>query len=221
MATDAVLRRQVIANGWVVLQRSINQTRLAQEVSELGRSLGQVGANRNGVAVEVLKPTASEDAYANSQSARHGARQIPLHTDGAHRLVPPRFIILACVEPSCVSVPTVLSPFAGCPLSDGERLELESAPVTYKNGRRSFHSTIINRDRAFIRFDLGCMIFPDCRSEAVANLFLSRANESKVYAHQWRSGDVLIFDNYSILHGRGDIDQEATADRKLLRVSVQ
>jgi alpha-ketoglutarate-dependent taurine dioxygenase len=37
----------------------------------------------------------------------------------------------------------------------------------------------------------------------------------------WRIGDVLIIDNWNVLHGRGLAGTQASSDRKLFRVSVQ
>lgn len=37
----------------------------------------------------------------------------------------------------------------------------------------------------------------------------------------WREGDVLIVDNWNVLHGRGETAFAASPDRRLERVSVQ
>jgi alpha-ketoglutarate-dependent taurine dioxygenase len=39
--------------------------------------------------------------------------------------------------------------------------------------------------------------------------------------HWWQPGDVLVIDNYMVLHGRGVNDESASSDRKLLRASVE
>lgn len=221
MATDATLRQTIISNGWIVFKRSSNEFALIDEVRRLGQSLGKPGANRKGEEVEVLSPTSPMSAHTNSLSNKHGMGRFPLHTDGAHRLTPPRFIVLACVHPGARTAPTVLAPIGDFSLSKEEKCELESAPLTFRNGRQSFHSTILGQKRAFVRFDQDCMSYPDQRSRAAAHLFLERANAITLIEHWWQPGDVLVIDNYMVLHGRGVNDESASSDRKLLRASVE
>jgi alpha-ketoglutarate-dependent taurine dioxygenase len=73
----------------------------------------------------------------------------------------------------------------------------------------------------FIRYDPGCMVPQGSESEASAKLIAHRAKEVGFTAVHWRTGDVLVIDNWNALHGRGRGVSEASSDRKLLRVSVQ
>lgn len=73
----------------------------------------------------------------------------------------------------------------------------------------------------FIRFDVGCMVPRGAESEASANLIARRASQVGFTLVHWRTGDVLVWDNWNVLHGRGLGVSEASSDRKLLRVSVQ
>ena len=51
--------------------------------------------------------------------------------------------------------------------------------------------------------------------------FFSYHNQShKVQSVDWKPGDVLIIDNWRVLHGRGE-HENAAPNRKLLRVLVQ
>lgn len=84
-------------------------------------------------------------AATNSLSRRYGRGAFPLHTDGAHRLNPPQFIILTCVEPGVCAVPTMLVRMSDMKLTAVERQIAETEAFLFLNGRRSFYSTILNR----------------------------------------------------------------------------
>jgi hypothetical protein len=100
-------------------------------------------------------------------------------------------------------------------------VRLESAPFFVRNGRQSFYSTICSPARTFVRFDTGCMVPKGAESEANAALIVRRTKEIGFTAVGWRTGDILIIDNWNVLHGRGDGSAETSDDRRLLRVSVQ
>jgi hypothetical protein len=126
-----------------------------------------------------------------------------------------------CASPGTAPVPTSLLRFRDLHATEHERALLEAAPFLVRNSRRSFYSTICSPLRPFIRFDEGCMAPQSKEGEASAKLIARRATEVGVTAVHWRIGDVLIIDNWNVLHGRGLGDTQASSDRKLFRVSVQ
>jgi Taurine catabolism dioxygenase TauD, TfdA family len=183
--------------------------------------LGNPVSGRAGRKIEPLIPTKQGAANTNSLSVVHGVGSFPIHTDGAHRIQPPRFVVLVCASPGTSPVPTTLIRFRDLKFTASERTRLEAAPFLVRNGRRSFYSTICSPSRMFIRFDAGCMMPQGPQSEASARLIAHRANEIGFTLVHWRTGDVLVIDNWTVLHGRGLGISEASSDRKLLRVSVQ
>lgn len=61
-------------------------------------------------------------------------------------------------------------------------------------------------------------MLPD-ESEALLQILLKYIKRSEnIYAHKWRKGDLLIFDNHAMLHGRKDYDLQYK--RKLRRLSL-
>src|ERR1700756_4797511 len=56
--------------------------------------LGRPIEGRAGQTIEPLAPRKRALARAKSLSVVHGLGSFPMHTDGAHRLQPPRFIVL-------------------------------------------------------------------------------------------------------------------------------
>jgi hypothetical protein len=95
---------------------------------------------------------------------------------------------------------------------------LEEAPVLVRNGRRSFYSTILAPGRAFLRYDPGCLEPLDERGRKAIQLIEDRATRALSYAHHWRRSDVLIIDNWRVLHGRSPSDNGS--GRRLARFLI-
>jgi hypothetical protein len=211
----------VVRDGWfksTVIEMGHDMRSAPETIAKL---LGNPVTGRAGQKIEPLIPTAQAAANPKSLSVVHGFGSFPVHTDGAHRLQPPRFVVLVCASPGTSPVPTSLIRFRDLKVTASERTRLEATPFLVHNGRRSFYSTICSASRMFIRYDPGCMVPQGSESEASAKLIAHRAKEVGFTAVHWRTGDVLVIDNWNVLHGRGLGVSEASSDRKLLRVSVQ
>lgn len=187
----------------------------------IAKMLGNPVTGRAGKKIEPLIPQTQASANAKSLSVVHGLGSFPMHTDGAHRIQPPRFVVLVCASLGVSSVPTTLVRFRDLQITASERARFEVTPFLVRNGRQSFYSTICSPSRTFIRFDAGCMVPQGSESEACAKLIARRAKDIGFTAVDWRTGDVLVIDNWNVLHGRGIGAAKASDDRKLLRVSVQ
>lgn len=171
--------------------------------------------------VEPLLPLAPEEAHPRFLSALHGSNGFPLHTDGAHRLLPPRFIVLACQCPGTRGVPTILIRFSDIRMTNREKCRCEGAPFLVSNGRHSFYTTIVQPARDLVRFDVGCML-PARREAALVQAAIQRQLDGcTATVIHWREGDVLVVDNRNVLHGRGDAAITASPDRRLERLSIQ
>ena len=141
--------------GWLRLQATSLEN-LEQDIRDFANILGTPAAGRDGRILERLTPQDTVTAKAKSLSVIHGLGSFPLHTDGAHRARPPRFLLLACIRPGILPVPTLLQRFSDLRLTVEQRGLCSTATFLIKNGRRSFYSTIAG-DRPYIRFDEGCM----------------------------------------------------------------
>lgn len=211
----------VCERGWLHLRATDSENNLAKEVLDVALLLGEPMKCRNGTVVESLVPLHAEHANTNSLSMQHGFGAFPLHIDGAHLSQPPRFLLLACVSPGFPPVPTTLVHFHKLNLLEVERQLCESAPFHVRNGRWSFYSSILVRSRPFVRFDQGCMkpMFADGRRAMTA--ITLRAAELGPTVFNWKARDILIIDNWRVLHGRGLPSSVASLDRHILRVSIQ
>lgn len=61
-------------------------------------------------------------------------------------------------------------------------------------------------------------VHPEEGEELLQMLFSDIQSPTNVYAHKWRAGDVLVWDNYAMLHGRKEFDYRYP--RKLQRLSI-
>ena len=215
------LAHDVRFHGWVRLRGSSHAAGLATEIMHLARTLGEPMGGRRDRMVEMLMPMAAERAKANSLSERHGLGAFPFHIDGAHRSRPPRFLILACVDAGASPVPTLLARFHELSLDKVDCQRCATAPFVVRNGRRSFYSTITAEVRPFVRFDPCCMkpLCPD--ADALAKTIAARSEELGPTAIYWMAGDILILDNWRVLHGRGTGPSVPSRERCILRVAVQ
>ncbi|KJK04648.1 hypothetical protein UB44_03340 [Burkholderiaceae bacterium 26] len=173
---------------------------------------------RAGALMELIRPQTANDAHPRSLSARYGMGEFPLHVELSHRPRPCRYILLGCIEPGTLSVPTLLLDWWSLDFTHEELDLLGNAPILVRTGRRSFYSTILSSDRAFLRYDPACLEAVDERGEAALELVEQRLAAGLPDVHYWRRGDILIIDNWRVLHGRGV--SELGSERCLARMLI-
>lgn len=213
------MARRVCELGWLRMRASSDHR--GDEILSLAHTLGEPCVGRNGQLLERLAPMESKQANANSLSAAHGVAAFPLHIDGAHKPEPPHFVILACECPGSSPVPTILARFDELDLTPAERHQCEAAPFLIRNGRWSFYSTILDPSRPFLRFDQGCMTALSEAASDVVRTIAACVVKLNPAVIEWTAGDILIIDNWRVLHGRGLPSSATSTDRRLMRVSVQ
>lgn len=135
--------------------------------------------------------------------------------------MPPRFLVLACDQPGASPVPTILQRFGDVGISKVERLACMAATFLIRNGRRSFYSTILSSDRSFVRLDPGCMSPINDESHAALHSIAPKLANARSTEIHWKAGDIIVIDNWRVMHGRGRTSERASPDRRLLRVAVQ
>ena len=195
-----------------------NADSVLQEMAWLGDHLGPRVEGRAGELQEIISPKASEIAHPRSMSAHYGLGELPLHTELSHRRRPCRFVLLGCLEPGEPPTATLLLDWQLIGFSQNELLLLESAPVLVRNGRKSFYSTILSPERRFFRFDPACLEAVDERGRQVLQIVARKLTTATPVAHSWCRGDILVFDNWRILHGREPAKQNS--ERRLARMLI-
>lgn len=202
-------------DGWATIDvGSIDEDQLREAVLAIVTSLGNPVAGRGSQLVQALSPVEAKAANPSSLSAQFGTGEFPLHSDTAHWTTPARYIVLACVQEGDNPTPTYILDTESNIFDHEERNALSSAIYYVKNGKNSFYSSIISSLRPYFRYDPGCMM-PINRRYSTASEIISQ-KKPHATEFKWRSGLILILDNWRVLHGRG-ASPVAARTRKLFR----
>lgn len=189
----------------------------AAALVDLAKGLGQpVPSSPSSELVDVLRPKRAEEARTRSLSASHGLGPFPFHTDAAHWSVPSRFVLLCCDEPE--PSPTAVKRFPEN-LSKSDSELVRRAVFRFSGGAQGFYSSILDSTRPFIRFDEGCMVPASALAKEALAIVRARLDRSASLEHRWEVGDVLVIDNWSVLHAR--TGEQSSPLRKLLRIQVR
>jgi len=205
--------------GWASLSVH-SSSDLRSNIVAVAQDLGAIVARRPDKPIDTILPSGPGTARQSTLSHQYGLGALPLHSDTAHWTVPCRYIVLACAEIGTVNTPTLLVNADDPSFSPDERLLLRSSTFLIKNGRKSFYSSLIDRKQRFTRFCPACMTPLTDSGMTAMNLYSMERQRDRVVTHRWEERNVLIIDNWRMLHGRGN---ETPADplRRLLRVYVQ
>jgi hypothetical protein len=186
------------------------------EVRRMGSLIGSRAGGRARALEEVVRPLTFDAAHPRSLSAQFGLNALPFHAELSHRPRPCRYLLLGCLDPGSQSAVTTLLDWRTLGFSSEDFRLLETAPVLVRSGRRSFYSTVLPRDRAFLRYDPGCLEAVDERGRFALRLLANRLALCSPDIHEWKRGDILIIDNWRTLHGRGPSTHGS--DRRLVRI---
>lgn len=191
---------------------------------KISNHLGQpIGARRKTFVVEILKPQSADSARKNSLSAQYELTAFPFHIDTAHWPIPCRYIVLGCKSPGSCGRKTLLIDWKSLQIKASEVDLLKKAVFLVKDGRRSFYSPILSENESFIRYDIGCMYASDRESEMALQILESKLEKANKKEVAWEENDVLVMDNWRILHGRSDSNDALSikSSRELHRVLVK
>jgi hypothetical protein len=180
--------------GWGVMSAT------SDRLLEFAHALGTPVPSRAGQQlVDTLLPTSAAAAHPRSLSAKYGRDAWPFHSDAANWGTPCRYLLLYC--PTGRQQPTLLLPWEPL-LSETNLSELAAAVFFIRNGAASFYTTALDRRRRFLRYDPGCMQPATPDSEAAVEHLHQILEKSSPHAHVWSGGDVLLIDNWRVLHAR-------------------
>jgi len=204
--------------GWFTAKIEGDDQQIVNAVEQICCKLGTVVHGRGGVELETIAPSPQELAHPRSLSAVHGLGTLPLHVELSHRIRPCRYVVLACLNPGIPSVATALLDRHQLAFSSDEKAMLRNAVVLVRSGRRSFYSSILPADEAWLRFDTGCMEAFDARGRTAIGIVEERLTRSSPTLHHWIAGGILVIDNWRVLHGR--TSAEGAVGRRLLRMLI-
>ena len=174
-------------------------------------------------AVSVLQPQSADVARSNTYSGNYGFGEFPLHTDFAHWFVPPRYMALRAV---------VGSEHVSTRVFDGRHL-IES------RGSASLQRMLVQPRRPILGQRALLQILQEIPPDVCLRwdpLFLVAATASSTEdfesIREWLArstcdevtlrdpGDVLLIDNWRMLHGRSAV-YGGSSDRQLERAYLE
>ncbi len=211
----------------------------AESLTRYCHDFGEVMLWPFGAVLELVEQEGAEDhIFANNY--------VPLHWDGMYLETVPEFQLFHCVDApgdSDGGRTTFSSTPAALQLADSSELELwrrasgryqrsaahyssrSAAPIVERHPRREFPilrfcEPPVEGDASFINpsefhYD---GIAPEQRGELLASLRRCLYHPQAHYAHRWRSDDLVIADNLTLLHGREAFVHRAP--RHLRRVHI-
>lgn len=179
------------------------------EVAAAVNRLGTPLCSRNQeCGLERLVPQQSWEAPPRSLSARYGLGAFPFHSDAAHWLSPPKWVVMWC-EADDDGRSTLLLPWRSIAK---EAYRDSAATFLVKNGKKSFFVDV--REEA--RLDVGCMIPQNMAARSLLDLALSMRASNEAATLTWRIGRVVVINNRETLHARGPSKDERTPDHRVL-----
>jgi len=162
----------------------------------------------------ILAPAERDDAHTSSLSAIYGFQPFPMHSDTAHWATPARYLALYCWRAGGTPSETKLLDIASASLSSAERCLMEQAVFFVRNGRQSFYSSVVAPGRRYIRFDPGCMTPANPPAAAVVKMIARLRDSSASMALILQPGEILVLDNWRLLHARGRVEDPS---RRMIR----
>jgi len=157
--------------------------------------------------IQTLVPRQQSLSTVNQYSGMFGRATFPLHTDLAHWSLPPKYLVLRCVEGDCTVV-THLFPVAELEAAVGHGVLRRGLARPRRRGRTSTYvllPLVFTHDGEIgFRWDSLFLIPMNDSSRQIDQAL--RQSESK-----WLNlclatpGDTLILDNWQYLHGRSAV----------------
>lgn len=155
-------------------------------------------------------------------SSIYGFDSFPLHTDTAFRKVPTRFLIMKSLHHS--STATVFFNFIDFynNLSEKYKTYFNNAIFSIKSTDGSYYNSLfLDKDKKFIRFDPLLMIPQNIAANHCLKILCEQQNEKKnLLKISWDGANILIIDNWKILHGREKVVELEYNFRKIKRIYV-
>lgn len=215
-----LLAQTVASNGFAFIPCHRPDLSTVEAVSLLGTPLTLAGFST----VQELRPHRALDAAPNTYSGNFGVGEFPMHTDLAHWAIPPRYLVLRCIQ-GASEVSTglidgnVLIKKIGSTLL---RRTLVQPRRPLGNGKQLLRllDCLDDYDVPLLRWDSIYLHPASAESEAVFALVSRQiASLDRYDAILLAHGDTLVLDNWRIIHRRSSVPATA-ANRLIERVYV-
>lgn len=175
-----------------------------ESTEEIGQKLGLPIKLGNFELVQKLKLQESNTKSLNTYSGNYGFDIFPFHTDLAHWAYPPRYFILHCITPN-LAVGTQVLPLAQLKNIIPHELMKKSLFIPRKKvaGKLGYLRML---DESKIRWDILFLNPVNDEAREVLNLFKENISQLRPKTFHLDKGQVLLVDNWGVLHGRTQSD---------------
>jgi len=193
---------------------------LSESLLPLAYSLGKPVPNkRDESLIKEIRPEYTEYSNPNTLSSRYGLSAFPYHTETAYRRKPIRYLMLYCQNPGSGGRSTQLVDFFDLPFTRIEERILSSEVWKVVQIQTPFLTTIF-KPESFLRFDMACMVPAMTGCSEAANIIHERLSTFQAINIAWETNDLLIVDNFRMLHARGQAEKPDT-NRILKRLIIE
>ncbi len=203
-------------HGWTTVE--VDQDASLQEVAEsiLGCDVGKVSK------ASTLVPREQHAATPFSLSSTFGLAAFDAHTDGAAEPCPPRWGLLRLSEGTSTKIPTLLWDMRTLNLPPTHLDVLRRAMWTVRGGSHTFYTSILRRygEQDMWRYNRVRMQPVGRMGAQAADRLAHTLLLSARIEHRWEPGQVLVFDNWRVLHARPAIGKGEAETRRLERLLV-
>ena len=198
----------------------IEQFEPNKSTEAIAAEIGHVLHIENIPLVQLLKPLESKKSTKNLYSGNFGLDSFPLHTDLAHWFVPPRYILLRCIEGAENVFTSVLA--IDNLLENLNKTTISKAMFKPRKKIKGKFSLLKFRQRygsdSIYRWDSIFLMASNYEAQEI-KLHLQKVNKKQRFHKLYfqNKGDTLLIDNWATFHGRGPITIGAQ-NRKIERV---
>ena len=218
------ITRQLDQNGYILLpawRREENAISIARMIGTVVQ-LRSVFPHSNLPTVQILKPKNKIESLSSRYSGTYGLAEFPFHTDLAHWLRPPRYLLLRCYKGSkAVTTRLLIQSTIGSMLGMNTlKRALVRPRRSGSNGSLCLLPLLFFENNTYgIRWDSLFLVPMNKLADQVADIISTITNDATKFASLTlvNCGDTLIIDNWRCLHSRSKVSM-IDLNRRIERV---
>jgi alpha-ketoglutarate-dependent taurine dioxygenase len=208
---NSEIHRHLDRDGFVLLHGDMPNLETIIAVSRFGDPLTLPGLDT----IQRLRPLEAKQSTPNTYSGNYGLDDFPLHTDMAHWVLPPRYLLLRCIVGSQGVATRILDGHNVIgKLGEGMLSRALVQPRRPLDNTRALLRLLDSRNgsKKLLRWD-DLFITPATTSSAATcesfSLLTRSLEPHEIFLRS--PGDTLLVDNWRMLHGRSRAGPEDSA----------
>jgi L-asparagine oxygenase len=167
------------------------------------------------IAENSITPNKPSGQFTSTLSKSYGLSEFPFHTDGAHFVIPPRWVILEYLgieKSGTATLVTDTQPIIRLPTYEDI---FYNQIYTVTGGPSTFLTTIVNTIIYSVPiFRWNQLIMKPVNQKS--HIRFQNINFDEIHRLSWYPNQIVILDNWRVLHGR-EIVKEQDVDKRILK----